>query len=216
MPTIAVPSTRPGDTRLALGPGTGPIEEIETRTIRRWRSRVRPDIVVDRPELRPVVEWADAHPVAYKVVSRGSRSRAFGPGNCVYIGWAQRSPDPTAVLERLRTLYDLVDALGLYAGQRDGIFCWRARFTLTHYGEPGFTGAAFTTMMPGRSSPLDILTLDYTPATVLSVAQVFANWAWRGGPDVQVVVWKKYLREAAYSWPWAEVRDQSGAAESRQ
>ena len=216
MPTIAVPSTQPDNTRLALGQVNGPIEEIETRTIRRWRSRVRPDIVVDRQELHPVLEWADDHPIIYQVVSRGSRSRAFGPGSCVYIGWAQRSPDPAAVLERLRTLYDLVNAQGPYAGQSDSIFCWRARFTLAHYGEPGFTGSPFTTMSPGRKAPLDILTLDYTPTTVREVAQAFARWARRGGPDVQVVVWKKYLRVAAYSWPWAEVRDQTGAAESRQ
>ena len=212
MPQIAVPQGLPADSRPALRPALDPLEEVETRTIRRWRSRIRPDIVVDRVDLLPILQWADAHPVVYKIVSRGSRSPAFGPGSCVYLGCIQHSADPSAVLERLRTLYDLANEQGLYAGQGSSIFCWRARFTLAHYGEPGFTGGTFTTMLPGRPSPLDTLILDYTPATVWSVAQAFANWAWRGGPGVRVVVWKKYLRQEAYSWPWAEVRNQPGAA----
>jgi hypothetical protein len=206
MSPLTVPPSLPADNRLILGQDMGPVEEVATRTIRRWRSRVCPDIVTDREDQRPVLEWADAHPVVFKVVFRGSRSPAFGPGSCVYIGWAQRNPDPAAVLERVRTLYELANARGLYAGQGDSIFCWRARFTIDHYGEPGFTGGTFTTMLPGRPSPLDILTLDYTPATVWEVAQAFAGWAWRGGPGVQLVVWKKYLRIAAYRWPWEEVR----------
>ena len=72
----------------------------EEVVVRRWRSQVRPELVVTdgRYDL-PVLRWADAYPHVYKIAS-GTRSRVFGRNSCAHIGWAQRSKAPAAVFER--------------------------------------------------------------------------------------------------------------------
>lgn len=184
-------------------------EEVETVTTRRWRSSSYPEIAVEVPRDRAILEWAEANPQAYKIVRQGSRSKAFGPGSCVYIGWAQKCAAPEAVLERLRTLHNLAHSMGFYQCFDDEhIMCWRARYTLRFYGRKGFSGGIFTTMQPGRKSSLDILTLDFTPETVEQVAARFARWARQGDEQTRVVVWKdgRPYKTALQDWSWRELR----------
>ena len=93
----------------------------EEVVVRRWRSQVRPDVVVtgEKHDL-PVLRWADAHPHVYEIAS-GTRSKVFGRNSCAHIGWAQRGKAPAAIFERIRTLYDgLRDPL-----KGGGIFQWQ-------------------------------------------------------------------------------------------
>jgi hypothetical protein len=97
--------------------------------VRRWRSQVRPTIVVADEEYDlPVLKWADAHPHVYEIAS-ATRSKVFGRNSCAHIGWAQRSKAPAAVFERVRTLYDHLynNPFGVPT-----MFQWRAQFTFEH------------------------------------------------------------------------------------
>ncbi|MDY7079781.1 MAG: hypothetical protein SXV54_23090 [Chloroflexota bacterium] len=132
---------RGGSTRTS--PGSEPMNAVATQqltllsvqpvceevVVRRWRSQVRPDVVVtDEKHDLPVLRWADAHPHVYEIAS-GTRSKVFGRNSCAHIGWAQRGKAPAAIFERIRTLYDgLRDPL-----KGGGIFQWRAQFTFEHY-----------------------------------------------------------------------------------
>lgn len=150
--------------------------EESTQTTAVWQSDARPEVRTTDPALAGVIAWADAHPCAWDVVTQ-AKSKAFGRGSCDYIGWAQRSMAPEAILERARHLHGL--ATGRDAFQcPPSIFAWRARFTLEHYREPGFTGGLFR-QHDGMHQRLCI-TMDYTPATLGDVVSRFIEWC---GPD---------------------------------
>lgn len=183
----------------------------EEVVVRRWRSQVRPDVVVtgEKHDL-PVLRWADAHPHVYEIAS-GTRSKVFGRNSCAHIGWAQRSKTPAAIFERIRTLYDgLRDPL-----KGGGIFNWRAQFAFEHYEdkEPapslsrGFTGGVFFSVTETASGYGDLLTLDYTPALIDDVARRFAAWARRHPRPVAVVVKKKNWKgQEVHRWDWEELQ----------
>ena len=141
-------------------------------TERVFRSEVMPKVQTTLPALARTIAWADAHPVVWKVVT-GWRSKAFGLGSCVYIGWAQRSKAPDAVLERVRHIHELVEFQQPHYTP-DPIFVWRARFTMEHYQEQGFKGGFF--QQHDAQYPRSCLTLDYTPGTFEEVLDRFCAW----------------------------------------
>ena len=143
-----------------------------THVIRRrvFRSEVRPDIESGYQADAAVLQWADANPVVWEIAT-GHRSKAFGLGSCEYIGWAQRSKDPDAVLERVRHIHGRVTRPAL---RPDCIFQWRARFTLAHFRDKGFTGGFFQQW--DARFPRSCLTLDFTPGTLEEVTDRFAAW----------------------------------------
>ena len=112
------------------------IQQIVQKT---YQSSVLPEVRTQNENLSRVITWADANPVAWKIVTN-HRSKAFGLGSCVYIGWAQRSMAPEAILERVRHLYEVLHGREY---PNPSIFRWRACFTLEHYRDKGFTGGFF-------------------------------------------------------------------------
>ncbi len=134
-------------------------------------SETRPDICTTCPDLARVMQWADDHPVVWAIVT-GARSKAFGLGSCAYIGWAQNSLAPGAILERLSHFKELVAGNG--PCHKDSIFRWRARFTLHHYQEKGFRGGFF--QQHDAHYPRSCLTLDYTTETLELVLDKFCAW----------------------------------------
>ena len=142
------------------------------QTVRRhvFRSDVRPEIESGYKADEAVLKWADDHPVVWDIVT-GHRSKAFGVGSCEYIGWAQRSKDPAAVLERVRQIHGRVTRPAL---RPDCIFQWRAQFTLAHFRDKGFKGGFFQQW--DASFPRSCLTLDYTPETLEEVIGRFCGW----------------------------------------
>lgn len=145
-----------------------------TKTIvqKGFYSDVHSDIFANNLDLAIVIQWADQHPFVWDIVTK-TKSKAFGKGSCVYIGWAQRCNSSQAILERARHFKELIDGNNMYH-TNDSIFTWRARFTFEHYGGKGFTGGFF--QQHDALYPRLCLTLDYTPETVELVLDKFCSW----------------------------------------
>jgi len=135
-------------------------------------SEVRPEISTARPDFEQVIQWADDHPVVWDIVT-ATRSKAFGRGSCVYIGWAQNSMEPDAILERARYFKELEDE-NSPCHKEESIFWWRPQFTMKHYQEKGFRGGFF--QQHDAQYPRSCLTLDYTPETIELVLDKFCAW----------------------------------------
>ena len=159
-------------------------------TERVFRSEVMPEVQTTLPALARTIAWADDHPLVWKVVT-GRRSKAFGFGSCVYIGWAQRSKAPDAVLERVGHIHELVECQQPYYAP-DSIFVWRARFTIEHYQEQGFKGGFF--QQHDAKYPRSCLTLDYTPQTFEQVLDRFCAWMDRYYDTCRITVDGKTVR----------------------
>ena len=148
----------------------------EHRTITHYVSEILPEVNTQDPDLAKSIAWVDANPVVWKIVTN-TRSKAFGRKSSEFIGWAQRSPAPEAILERARHFHTCVDPNvlgGLHYRSRD-IWGWRARFTLEHYQDKGFTGGFFQRF--DGNFDRDAMTLDYTPETLAQVVRNFMQWA---------------------------------------
>lgn len=144
-------------------------------TVVHFVSEILPEVNTQDPDLGQSIAWADANPFVWKIVT-STKSKAFGRNSCEYIGWAQRSTAPEAVLERARHFHACVDpnvSRGLNYRSRD-IWGWRARFTFEHYQDKGFTGGFFQ-RFDGRYDR-DCMTLDYTPETLTQVVRNFMEW----------------------------------------
>jgi len=135
-------------------------------------SEVMPEVRTEIAALSPVIKWADENPIVWKIVT-GHRSKAFGIGSCVYIGWAQQNKGADAILERARQMYELIECGQPYYTP-ESIFVWRASFTLDHYQDKHFTGGFV--QQHDAKYPRSCLTLDYTPETLQEVLDKFCAW----------------------------------------
>ena len=146
------------------------LEQTTTTVV--YRSETLPAIQTVLPALARTIVWADEHPVVWRIVT-GRKSKAFGLGSCVYIGWAQRSMEPDAIIERAQHIHQLIECRQpCYTS--DSVFVWRARFTIQHYQDKGFTGGFF--QQHDANYPRSCLTLDYTPETFHEVLDRFCAW----------------------------------------
>lgn len=143
-----------------------------TVTKQDFRSDVRPDVHTHDPDIAEVIAWADKHPLVWKIVT-SKKSKTFGRGATTYIGWAQKSMESKAVLERVRHFRSLLDKPGRWS-HANSIFHWRARFTYEHFNDPGFTGGFF--QQHDARFPRSCLVLDYTPETLDQVLDKFCQW----------------------------------------
>ena len=137
-----------------------------------YQSEVLEHIKTSHHGFAPVIKWADAHPVVWRIVT-GHRSKAFGLGSCEYIGWAQRSMEQDAILERAQHMFELVECKQPYY-TLDSIFVWRAKFTIEHFQDKRFTGGFF--QQHDAKFPRSCLSLDYTPETFQEVLDKFCAW----------------------------------------
>jgi hypothetical protein len=147
-----------------------------TDTYTEYQSETHPVIAGTGDRAKKATEFLDAHPIAFDIVI-DEQSKAFGFGSCVYIGWAQRSQAVSAVIERLARFADEVS--GKQPGSHRGtIFNFKARFTLEHYRDEGFTGGVFQCH---DRFPRGCMTLDYTIDTLPEVVKRFFDWAGNDG-----------------------------------
>jgi len=144
----------------------------ETTTNIIYQSEFLPNVRSINPAFARTIAWADDHPVVWRIVT-GRKSKAFGLGSCEYIGWAQKSMESDAILERVRHLHELAEGKSPYHTP-DSIFVWRARFTIEHFQDKGFTGGFF--QQHDAKYPRSCLTLDYTPETLQEVLYRFCSW----------------------------------------
>lgn len=149
---------------------------METETMHnhmiRYRSSRRPDVCTEDPGMASAIAWADRHPQAWDIVT-GTRSKAFGLGSCVYIGWAQRGLAPEAILERLSHFHRLATGTEPHLGASH-LQCWAARHSFERCRDGGFTGGFFQQW--DERHPRLCMTLDYTPATLAEVLERFLRW----------------------------------------
>jgi hypothetical protein len=146
--------------------------ETTNRTATLYRSSKRPDVVTDERDLAKAIAWADELPRAWDIVTQ-KRSKAFGLGSCVYIGWAQKSMAPEAILERLSHFHRLATGKEPHLCP-EHIQCWAARHTFERYRDKGFTGGFF--QQHDQKFPRLCMTLDYTPSTREEVIDRFLRW----------------------------------------
>ncbi|MCD6163013.1 MAG: hypothetical protein J7K40_11460 [candidate division Zixibacteria bacterium] len=167
-----------------------------TETYTEYRSEAHPDIMTTKAALAPVIEFIDANPLVVEIVN-GEQSAAFGVGSCEYIGWAQNSTAPAAVIEKVRTLMNLTDRY--CQGYRLGtIWNFKGQFTFEHYRDEGFTGGFF--QQHDKNYPRLCTSMDYTPVTLPEVVKAFADWCDGSafiteritidGADVPTELWK--------------------------
>jgi len=156
----------------------------ETTTTVVHSSEALPEVRTTFPALAPTIAWADAHPIVWRVVT-GRKSKAFGLGSCVYIGWAQRSNAPDAVLERVRHIHEVLERPRPHCTP-DSIFVWRAKFTRDHFQDKGFTGGFF--QQHDARYPRSCMTLDYTPETFEEVLDRFCVWMDKFYKTVRITV----------------------------
>jgi len=156
-----------------------------------YRSEKRPDVVTKEEVFTDCIAWADANPHVWQIVT-GTKSKAYGRGSCIYIGWAQRSMAPEAILERAKHFHDLVTGNEPFLSQSH-ITLWRARFTFEHYREKGFTGGFF--QQHDEKYPRLCLSLDYTPDTLEEVIDRFYAWCRHDYKTAHITLNKKIVRE---------------------
>ena len=164
-------------------------KEIVTTTKTFYTSDHMPDIRTSSKATKEVIEWADANPFVWHIVTH-NKSKAFGRDSCFYIGWAQKSMAPEAILERIIAFYDEIHARDYRNSQ---IWSWRARFTFSHYEDKGFTGGFFQ-QWDGKY-PRNCLTLDYTPETLESVIDKFVEWAGSLDQTRRITIDSRTVRE---------------------
>ena len=152
----------------------------ETIEITEYRSTTYPEIRSSTREDVAAIEFIDKNPVVVEITT-GDKSKAFGAGSCVYIGWAQQNNSAGAILTKVKTLMRIL--AGESAGEREGtIWNWRAHFTIDHYSDKGFKGGLFQCH---DKFPRGCLSLDYTPGTLQEVVKQFYGWA--GNKDTRKI-----------------------------
>ena len=156
--------------------------ETNTKTIEitEYRSSAYPAYHSSDKADAAAIEFIDNNPVVMEIVT-GDKSKTFGAGSCVYIGWSQHNNSVPAVLEKVKTIMRIIS--GEHAGSRKGsIFHWRATFTLNHFEDEGFKGGFF---QAHERFPRGCLSLDYTPETLPEVVKWFYGWS--GSKDTQKI-----------------------------
>jgi hypothetical protein len=158
-----------------------------------FASSIRPDLSTEDEALAVAIDWADQHPVAYRIVT-GTRSAVFRRGSAEYPGYYRDGDRANCVLRRLQHLMDRTG--------ETGIFGWRARFTLEHYADPGFRGALFQ-LWDGQYARSAIV-LDYTPALLETVLDQFTQWCDPFYEKVEVRIGKRVVHRFAAAPPIVE------------
>lgn len=153
-----------------------------------FTSSVRPDVSTEDAALAGALEWADAHPVAYRIVT-GTLSAVFGRRSVEYLGSDRDAgdDDPDRVAKTVRRLAHLRES-----ALKDGLFGWRVRFALAHYEDSGFRGDVFR-LWDGEVLRC-ALPLDHTPATLEEVLDQYAAWCDPCYRRVEVRVGKRVVR----------------------
>jgi len=146
-------------------------ETIVRRSVR-YTSDVMPEVYAESPKLGSLIEWADSVPKVWAIVTRKGRGRsvAWGPKSSQYMGWAQGSKSPDAILERVRQFKHSLEGGGFFGNS--------ARFTLDWFGSPGFTGGFFQEFDERYSR--GCVFLDYLPQMKERIIERFLDWCSAG------------------------------------
>lgn len=113
-----------------------PDSRVVTTSVTLYRSKIHPEIETASEADCTIIDWADTHPVAWRIV-REKKSKCFGAAATEYPAF-DRGDSAQAVLGRLRRFMG-------YAQREDspGFDHWLAAFALRHYGKTGYKSALF-------------------------------------------------------------------------
>jgi hypothetical protein len=142
------------------------IRTSRTTEVHTYISTVEPGLQTEDESLAQALEWNDANPVAYHIVTQ-KKSVVFGRDSSEYMGIHRDGTDHDSVLRR-------IDHLRLET-LKEGIFGWRARFTMEHYLKRGGLRGDLFRLWDGERYR-SCLFLDYTGATIEAVLDQFVAW----------------------------------------
>lgn len=157
--------------------------EKKTLEYEKLTSDFMPEVTTSTPGYAEAIEWADANPVAWRIVTQ-TKSKAFGRGSSFYLGCVQDGKDPETVLERVAALKFELDRPRHYDAKVgiapvDDFHLWKVKFTLAHYEDRGFKGGFFQQIdVAGYSRGCSHL--DYTDETLPEVLRRFQEWCDQG------------------------------------
>ena len=159
--------------------------EVKTISYPVWTSEVEPEIDTQDEDYAQVIAWADANPVAYRIVM-ATKSGAFGRNSSFYLG-CSRGETKSAVLDRLADFKKEIER-----GPED-FHGWKAHFTLAHYDEAGFSSGLFR-QHDGQYSR-GCSQIDYTPSSLPEAVDRFVRWCGASYETRTVRVGERVVRE---------------------
>lgn len=144
------------------------IEETVVTKVTVYRSSEEPSVETHNPDVAKIITWADMNPSVWKIAK--SRQSVYGLGSCVHIGWAQQSSTPSALLQRVASLYKDIPAV--VNGRT--IFNTRAELAMQAWGADYRNVVRFV-QHDGTYDRLSF-TFDVTPTTLSRALQAFVDW----------------------------------------
>ena len=118
--------------------------------------------------LAPVIEWADANPLVYRICTE-ARSKAWGDGSSKYLA-CEHGSSPDAILARLRAFRRYLES----PIEPERFETWSARHTLSIYTHKDFR-SGFMKQFDGTYDR-GCAYVDYTRKTLDEVIQRFRAW----------------------------------------
>lgn len=143
------------------------IETRQAAPVTFYRSSIMSAVETTEACLGETIAWADANPVVWKIIA-GGKSRAFGTPSNFYLGGRKGMLSPDAILFRVQCFKRECER------PEEDFHGWKARFTLAHHGDKGFTGGFFQQWDAEYSR--GCAECDYTPETRDSVIDRFLAW----------------------------------------
>jgi hypothetical protein len=163
-----------------------------------YTSEVRPEISTENDFLGPVVEWADAHPIVWSIVTT-NKSAVFGFNSSEYVGYIRgRSPD--AAIARAAHFRDELESVSTF-------HCGRAEFAMTHFKDKGFSGGLLKQW--DGTYERGCALVDITPERLEEVIDRFLVWCDAGPnlfPTVEVRLDRKVVRVSSVEAAEAHVK----------
>lgn len=149
-------------------------------TIVTYQSEVCDQARTNSEALAPLIAWADANPIVYRIVTE-TRSKAFGRGASLYLA-CDHGMDSSSILGRLKTFkreLDRVlsrDELNRVSGRDDSLnfHQWLATFTFEHYDDPGFR-SGYMQQWDGTYDR-GCAYVDYIPSALPMIINRFRAW----------------------------------------
>lgn len=181
-------------------------------TVVTYASSVHPEIETMSEGYADTIEWADAHPIVWRIVLE-TKSAAWGRTSSRYPGHG-RGEEASAVLYRATVFREYYEHGGVPANRGTilqppyNFFQWSARFTFDHYKDKGFH-CGFFQQFDG-TYPRGCASLDYTPETKEEVLDRFLEWCKSSYDHGTKELWidKKVVRTFAPDSPEAMRADE--------
>lgn len=172
------------------------IREEKQVTVVTFRSAVMPNITSTRPGDAPILEWADAHPKAWKLVTQ-TKSKRNG-SDYIACGRGESTANAIYRLAHVKNYYERGNVSPQHSGNgpanEENIFWWRARFAVDHYGEKGFR-SVFLMQIDTAGYSRGCMSLDVTSASYDEAVDRFLKWCGNTFETAQIRDGERIVRD---------------------